>query len=183
LFFAAFDCLESVGEAARELGLHALECCRWMVEAGINPRRRGFERRAEFDRLRAAGTSRTDAARHVGVHIRTAIEWDNGMRRSNGLRLDHDGRIVGYNKNVTTLKSRRAGLAAVDQQLDPCYLLLAEKDGRGDLTATGESIEFIAGAPQRSPSTIGWELRQNCPNTGTHVGSEGTTRRRRARFR
>lgn len=39
-FFAEYDRLESVGDAARELGIHPLTCYRWMVEAGINPRRR-----------------------------------------------------------------------------------------------------------------------------------------------
>ena len=168
LFLAAFDRLESVGEAAREVGLHPLVGYRWMVEAGVNPRRRGLQRRAEFDRLRASGMSRKDAARHVGVHIRTAIDWDNGMRRSNGLRLDQDGRIMGYNKDVTTLNSQRTRLAAIDQQLDPRYLSLTEREHIRDLKATGASIRFIAGALQRSPSTISRELRRNCSNPGTY---------------
>ena len=84
-----------------------------MVEAGINPWRRVLERRAEFDRLRAFGTSPKDAARQVGVHIRTAIDWDLGMRRSNGLRIDSDDRAMGYNKDVITYDNRRARLATI----------------------------------------------------------------------
>lgn len=154
LFFAAYDRLESVGGAAKELDLHPLVCHRWMVEAGINPRRRELERRAVFDRLRAARTSPKDAARQVGVHVRTAIDWDLGMRRSNGLRIDSGGRILGYNKDVTTLNNRRARLAAIEQQLDPRFLSLSERERIRDLTASGASIRSTAGALHGSPSTI-----------------------------
>lgn len=166
-FFAAYDRLESVGDAARELGLHPQACYRWLVEAGINPRRRGLERRAEFDRLRSTGTSRKDAARQVGVHIRTAIDWDLGMRRSNGLRLNADDRAMGYNREVITYDNRRTRLAAIEQQLDPRYLSLSERERIRDLTATGSSIRSIAAALHRSPSTVSRELRRN----GTHAGT------------
>ena len=167
-FFAAYDRLESVGDAARELGLHPQACYRWMVEAGINPRRRGLERRAEFDRLRATGTSRKDAARHVGVHIRTAIDWDLGMRRSNGFRIDSGDRAMGYNKEVITYDNRRARLTAIEQQLDARYLSLSERERIRDLTATGSSIRSIAAALHRSPSSVSRELRRNGTVTGTY---------------
>jgi IS30 family transposase len=167
-FFAAYDRLESVGDAAHELGIHPQACYRWLVEAGINPRRQLMERRAEYDRLRAAGTSRKDAARQVGVHVRTAIDWDLGMRRSQGLRIDPTGRIMGYNKNVTTLNLRRTRLAAIEQQLHSRFLSLSERERIRDLTATGSSIRSIAGALHRSPSTISRELRRNATVTGTY---------------
>ncbi|TFD66516.1 IS30 family transposase [Cryobacterium ruanii] len=75
---------------------------------------------------------------------------------------------MGYNKDVTTLNSRRTRLAAIDQQLDPRFLSLTERERIRDLKATGASIRFIAGALQRSPSTISRELRRNCSNPGTY---------------
>jgi IS30 family transposase len=165
---------------ARELGLHPQACCCWLVEAGINHRRRGLERRAEFDRLCTTGTSRMDAARHVGVHIRTAIDWDVGMRRSNGLRLNPDDRAMGYNKEVITHENRRTRLAAIEQQLNARYLSLSERERIRDLTATGSSIRSIATAIHRSPSTVSRELRRNGTNTGTSPSQlkSGQTRRR-----
>jgi IS30 family transposase len=139
-----------------------------MVEAGINPRRRGIERRAKFDQLRTSGTSRKDTAREVGVHLRTAIDWDLGMRRSNGLRIDSDDRAMGYNKDVTTHDNRRARLAAIEQQLDARFLSLSERERIRDLTAAGASIRSIAGALHRAPSTISRELRRNGTTSGTY---------------
>ena len=139
-----------------------------MVEVGVNPRRRLIERRAEFDTLRASGISRKGAAKQVGVHIRTAIDWDLGMRRSKGARIDSTGRIMGYNKDVTTLNLRQARLAAIEQQLDPRFLSLPERERIRDLTATGSSIRSIAGALHRSPSTISRELRRNQTESGTY---------------
>ena len=100
---------------ATDIGIHPQAYYRWLVEAGINPRRRCLQRRAEFDSLRATGTARKDSAQRVGIHIRTAIDWDLGMGRPQGLHIDPSGRIMDYNKNVTTLNVRHTRLAAIGQ--------------------------------------------------------------------
>jgi IS30 family transposase len=59
-FFASFDRTGSVTISAAELGLNRGTCARWASAAGLrsNRRRDGHPRRAEYDRLRAAGASR-----------------------------------------------------------------------------------------------------------------------------
>ena len=158
LFFEAFDRLENVAAAARELGFTAMTCYRWMVAACIDPNRLAHSRRIEFDQLRAGGVSRSNAARRVGVSIRTAIDWDHGVKRSNGRRIYPDGRVSGYNYDVPAFKKSRTLLAAIEQQLDPRYLPPPERGQIRDLTATDSSIRAIARMLHRSPSTASFSF-------------------------
>ena len=167
-FLAAYDRLDNVADAAHEAGVTTMAGYRWLVAANINPRRREVERRAEFDRLRTMGVTRTAAASRVGVHIRTAIDWDHGIRKAGGYRIRPDGRVMGYNYAVPPLHQRRAHLAKVEQQLDPRYLSLAERERLRDLSATGASMRSIAELMHRSASTISRELRRNATMTGTY---------------
>ena len=118
--------------------------------------------------------SRKDAARHVGAHIRTAIDWDNGMRRSNELRLGRDGRIMGCHKDVTTLISRRTRLAAVDQQLDPRILSLSRENRYAISRPRG--LDQI---PRRSPLAITIDDQLGTTAEGLEAEIAGTAARLR----
>ena len=99
-FLAAFGRLGQVSSAAREVGVKAAKGRQWLIAAGIEPKQRGRERRAEYFRLRAAGVSRHEAARAVGLNPRTAMDWDQGIVHADNRRVYPDGRVVDYNRKV-----------------------------------------------------------------------------------
>jgi len=163
------DRLGTVAAAAEELGLNRNTCMQWARKAGIvgKPGRRPHPGRKEFFRLRKAGTSRLEAAKSVGVNIRTARDWDQGIRRSNTRRIYPDGRVIDYNTGVTTYPSpvdsekAHALTNAAGKPIDARFLSLPEREVIRDLSAAGSSVRAIAQALGRSPSTISRELGRN----------------------
>lgn len=167
---AAFERLENVSAAARELGLNAGTCNSWLLAAGIDPKRRSRRRRAEYFRLRADGVPRRDAARAVQVNLRTAIDWDQGIVHANNRRVYPDGRVVDYNKIVTlpTDAPPSTALPTLNLKLSSRFLSLLERERIRDLSATGTSLRSIAAVVQRAPSTISRELRTNRTTSGAY---------------
>ena len=106
-FFEALDREDgSVSGAARAVGVNRDTAFGWARKAGVRGRGKpgtgGHPGRAEYDRLRAAGVRRRDAAAQVGVHERTAQDWDQGIRKIGNSRLHPDGRRIDYKTGVTT---------------------------------------------------------------------------------
>jgi IS30 family transposase len=159
-FFASFDRTGSVTISAAELGLNRGTCARWASAAGLrsNRRRNGHPCRADYDRLRAAGTSRRAAAAAVGVNVRTARDWDQGVRKLKDRRLYPDGRLVDYARGTITQQPVPPSLEKV---LHPRFLTLAERAQIADLRAGGASMRAVAAALGRPPSTVSRELARN----------------------
>ncbi|MFF9772872.1 helix-turn-helix domain-containing protein [Streptomyces sp. NPDC013978] len=92
-----FEALEredgSITAAARAVGVSRNTAYGWARQAGVRGRGKpgtsGHPGRAGYERLRAAGVRRRDAAAQVGVHERTAQDWDQGIRQIGHPRL-HD---------------------------------------------------------------------------------------------
>jgi hypothetical protein len=85
------------------------------LAADINPRSRVIERRAEYDRLRTTLISPQATAKQVGVHIRPAINWNQGVRKFGRERIHVNGRVARYKYDVPKLHERRAHLARIDR--------------------------------------------------------------------
>lgn len=106
-FFRELDLCGSVSVAARELGLNKNTCFKRAKKAGIRSRGVGgtapHPGREEFSRLCKAGISRHEAARGVGVNIRTARDWDQSGNPAlqQPTRLPA-GTVVDYKRGVTT---------------------------------------------------------------------------------
>jgi transposase, IS30 family len=165
-FLASFDRTGSVTVSAGELGINRNTAFGWARAAGLRSKRRhvGHPGRVEYDRLRAAGATRREAAVAVGVHPRTARDWDKGIRKIGGARLHPDGRRVDYASGVITHSPIPPALEAV---LHPRFLTLAEREQIADLRAGGASIRAVAAALGRPPSTISRELARNAdPDAG-----------------
>lgn len=174
-FFALLERAGSASAAAAELGLNVNTCYQWVWKAGIAGKRPDPGRRDEFFGLRKAGVSRREAAKTVGVHPRTAQEWDCGIRKSGGRRIYPDGRVVDYKRGVTTMTTPTGTTAplpparpsALESPIDQRYLSLQDRETIRDMTAAGTSLRAIASLLGRSPSTISRELSRNTsPNLG-----------------
>ena len=174
-FFLVFDRLKSTRKAARELGLSPDTCAGWVRKAGLRshgkPGAGPHPGRDEYFRLRKTGVNRRKAAAAVGIHLRTAEEWDQGIRKSGGRRIYPDGRVVDYKRGVTTMTSPTAAsgtvlappasLSALEKPLDPRFLSVQEREIIRDLKTAGSSVRAIAQTLGRAPSTISRELGRN----------------------
>jgi IS30 family transposase/transposase-like protein len=174
-FFVVFDRLKSTRQAARELGLNPDTCAGWVRKAGLKsygkPGAGPHPGRDEYFRLRKTGLNRRKAAAVVGIHLRSAEEWDRGIRKSGDRRIYPDGRVVDYKRGVTTM-TPPAGttgpalvpsipVAALEKTIDPRFLSVQERETIRDLKAAGTATRAIAYALGRSPSTISRELDRN----------------------
>ncbi|MFE1128138.1 IS30 family transposase [Streptomyces albidoflavus] len=105
--------------------------------------------------MRAAGVRRRDAAAQAGVHERTAEDWDQGIRQIGHSRLHPDGRTIVYKTGVTIIKPP---LAAVDAQLHPRFLTVAERETIADMRRAGHSLRTIGRVLGRPASTVKREV-------------------------
>ncbi|GHI49672.1 hypothetical protein ScoT_58460 [Streptomyces albidoflavus] len=159
-FFEALDQEDgNIVAAARAVGLNRNTAATWARKAGVRgrgkPRPPAHPGRAEYERLRAAGVRRRDAAAQAGVHERTAEDWDQGIRQIGHSRLHPDGRMIVYKTGVTIIKPP---LAAVDAQLHPRFLTMAERETIADMRRAGHSLRAIGRVLGRPASTVKREI-------------------------
>ncbi|XVX22049.1 IS30 family transposase [Actinomycetota bacterium] len=118
--------------------------------------------RAEFARLRAGGLSRSEAAAAVGIHQRTAWDWDRGVRRAKGVRVYPDGRRVDYRDGSVTMgdvtTTPAPSFEALERKLHPRYLTLQERERIADLRVQKKSLRAIGQALARPTSTVKREI-------------------------
>ncbi|MDH6135364.1 hypothetical protein P3T37_004779 [Kitasatospora sp. MAA4] len=156
---------------ARELGVNRNTAFGWARKAGQSSVRlpRRHPGRNEYEQLRAAGVARRAAARQIGVNERTAKDWDWGVKKTRTTRTYTDGRRVDYTAGTVTMggvTTAPVGLRALEQQLHPRFLTLAEREQIRDLQALGQSLRAIGRALGRPASTVKREIDAN-------AGSEG----------
>lgn len=177
-FFTVLDLLGSATLAAAELGLNRNTCMQWARKAGIagKPGRSPHPGRGEYFRLRQSGTTRREAACAVGINLRTAEDWDRGVKKSKSTRTYPDGRVVDYKQGVTTFNTAAGkpvsaaspGTAELEKLIDPRYLSLTERERIRDLSAPGASLRKIAAALGRPVSTVSREIVRNSTPDGNY---------------
>lgn len=173
-FFFVLDRVGSVSAAAKTMGFPVGTCFQWSYAAGVATRRPGHGKRGEYLRLRAAGSSRRAAAAEVGVHSRTAEDWDKGISKIGSRRVYPDGRVIDYKQGVTTFTDPAAppapapspGLVQLQKPISSRYLSLPEREQIRDLRREGNSLRSIARALGRPASSISRELARNTGPAG-----------------
>ncbi|MGH3379914.1 MAG: IS30 family transposase [Actinoallomurus sp.] len=103
---------------------------------------------------------RRDAAAQVGVNVRTARDWDQGIRKIGNVRLHADGRRIDYKTGVITYAdtSRPPAVSALEADLHPRFLTLVEREQIADLHRQGASLRAIGRELGRPASTIKREI-------------------------
>jgi IS30 family transposase len=168
-FLARFDVVGSATAVAGEMGINRHTAAGWVRQAGKRslgrPGPGRHPARDEFERLRGQGVARAEAARVVGVNIRTARDWDRGVRKIGNSRVYPDGRRVDYTTGMITM---RQPLAQVEKVLHERFVSLTERETMADLRRAGTSIRRIAEALGRAPSTVSRELARNSDERGEY---------------
>ena len=158
-FLKLMDEIGSATVVARMLGLNRNTAFSWARQAGLSSKRVPHPGKAEFVRLRADGLSRREAAARVGVHERTAKDWDCGVRRTMNARVYPDGRRVDYSTGRTTIVSVADSSPSSIPDLTGSRLLsLTERERIADLRRAGLSLRAIGREVDRPASTIKREL-------------------------
>ncbi|OFV73578.1 integrase core domain protein [Rhodococcus erythropolis] len=177
-FFRELDRVGSVTTAARSLGFKRSVCAQWARRRGLSSKRARHKGYEEFLRLRTEGVTRREAAVAVGVHLRTAKDWDRGIRKVGNSRIYPDGRKVDYTRGVTIVNFSAGGsetipypavtVAQLEARVSARYLSLQERETIRDMVSSGSSMRAIAVALGRAPSTISREIARN--NNPVHGG-------------
>ena len=154
----------SISGAARAVGVNRATAYGWARKAGVRGRGKtgtaGHPGRAEYDRLRACGVRRRDAAAQVGVHERTARDWDRGIRKIGNARLHSDGRRLDYTTGMTHTVAATSvpSLTTVEAELHSRFLTVTERKLIADLHRLGHSLRAIGRALGRPASTVKREI-------------------------
>jgi hypothetical protein len=90
---AVFTATGSINQATRAAGVSHATARRVLVERGPYGKAAA---RARFLELIEAGWSAARAAREVGVHVRTARDWRDGIRKIGNTRVRPDGTVIEY---------------------------------------------------------------------------------------
>ncbi|CAM5307482.1 Integrase catalytic region OS=Tsukamurella paurometabola (strain ATCC 8368 / DSM / CCUG 35730/ CIP 100753 / JCM 10117 / KCTC 9821 / NBRC 16120 / NCIMB 702349 / NCTC 13040) OX=521096 GN=Tpau_1134 PE=3 SV=1 [Tsukamurella paurometabola] len=161
-FFKELDVSDgNVSVAARAAGVTVNTAFGWMRRAGLRGRgstsNGGHPGRAEYDRLRREGVLRPDAARRVGVSVRTAGDWDRGVRKIGDTRIHPDGRKIDYLTGAVTWVGVESD-APRQRSLHPRFLTLTERETIADMRREGASLRAIGRELGRPASTIKREI-------------------------
>ncbi len=165
-FFEVFDRLGSVSAAAREAGVNRNTARAWVRRAGRRsvPGSRRHPGRDEYHRLRHQGLAQNQAAEQVGINVRTARDWDKGVRSTHRARIDPDGRRVDYKRSMTTTVT----VASLERELHPRFLTLQERETIADMRQAGQSLNAIGRALGRPASTVKREIDNHAKPDGVY---------------
>ncbi|WP_425553092.1 IS30 family transposase [Gordonia caeni] len=91
------------------------------------------------------------------MNVRTARDWDQGIRRLRDGRLYPDGTLVDYTTGMTTVVSVPVPVT-LEANLDSRFLTLEDRETIADLHRTGASLRAIGLVLGRPASTVKREI-------------------------
>jgi IS30 family transposase len=163
---AVFSATGSINQAALTVGVSHATARRVLVERGlVSKDRQPYGKpaaRARFLELVESGWSAARAAREVGVNVRTARDWRDGIRKIGNTRVRPDGTVIEYGspgrytKSVNTSQSRSA--AADEPAISDRYLSLADRLVIADGLLTGLNLTQIGEQIGKHKSTVSREV-------------------------
>ena len=162
-----FTATASITQAAKSVGVSHGVARRLLVTAGlVCAERQSYGKaaaRARCLELLGSGWSAARAAREVGVNVRTARDWRDGIRKIRNTRVCPDGTVIDYTtgtrytRPVQTSQSRPTGaevLAANER-----YLSLPDRLVIADGVVNGLTRTQIGAAINKHKSTVSREVR------------------------
>jgi IS30 family transposase len=164
-FFDALDREDgNIAAAIRAVGVNRNTAYSWARIAGqrgkgLRPRHPGA---ADYQRLRAQGLSRRDAAARTGVPSHSAAYWDSlTEKHAVSVSVSNSDSPVGYNTGVNTAVDSYVlppTQAALQARLHPRFITLIEREQIADLHREGLSLREIGRQLGRRASTIKREI-------------------------
>jgi IS30 family transposase len=110
------------------------------------------------------GWSASRAAREVGVHIRTARDWRDGIRKIGNTRIRPDGTVVHYADSARYTQpvtiTPHAGAPVINSR----YLSLPDRLAIADGLAANQAMTAIAAGIGKHTSTVSREIHAHSAN-------------------
>lgn len=163
---AVFTASGSVNRAAKSAGISHWSARKLLVAAGLVSKERQprgkAEAKARFFELIASGWSAARAAREVGVNVRTARDWRDGVRKIANTRVYPDGTVIDYTTGtrytqpVKTSPSPPPDAAVAAGR----YLSLPDRLAVADGLHAGLTLTVIATGIGKHTSTVSREIRR-----------------------
>lgn len=158
-----FTATGSVSAAAKAVGVSHSFARKLLVEEGLVPKqRRALGKPGARERvleLIGMGWSVSQAAREVGVHVRTAGQWRDGIRQVGKTRIYPDGTVVDYRDGSRYTK--RVKPSGDGAPISGRYLSLQDRLTIADGRLGNRSLTAIAADLGRHPSTVSREIRRH----------------------
>jgi len=164
---AVFTETGSINQAAKAVGVSHATARRVLVEQElVSQDRQPYGKaaaRARFLELIEEGWSAARAAREVGVHLRTARDWRDGIRKFGNTRVRADGTVIAYGgsgrytQSVNHSQSRSG--AAETAVINTRYLSLSDRLVIADGLLNGLTLTAIAAHIDKHKSTVSREVR------------------------
>lgn len=163
---AVFDRTGSINRAAFECDVAFSVARRILVDAGLVDADKITvsgkpAARMRFFALIEQGWSSASAAREVGVNVRTARDWRQGIRKVGNTRVRPDGTVVDYRlgtvykQPVATMTCPDAAISVISDR----YLSLEDRIAIADGLVVKDSMRTIATRIGKNVSTISREVR------------------------
>ncbi len=163
---SVFDKTGSVNQAAKAVGVSHSVARRILVDAGLVDAAKAVYgkagAKARFLELLSSGWSSARAAREVGVHVRTARDWRDGVRKTGNKRVRPDGTVVDYTTGTTTRYEQPVNIAVTAAEpavIHARYLSLTDRIAIADGLAVSMSLTAIAAGIGKHKSTVSREVR------------------------
>jgi IS30 family transposase len=165
---AVFDATGSVNAAAKASGISHASARRVLVDRGlISNDRQPYgkpQARARFLELLELGWSASRAAREVDVHIRTARDWRDGIRKIGNTRIRPDGTVIHYADSARYTQlvtiTPHAGAPVINSR----YLSLPDRLAIADGLAAKQTMTAIAAGIGKHTSTVSREIHAHSVN-------------------
>lgn len=152
-------------------------------------------KRCTYLMLRINAMNRRDAAAAVGIHPRTAADYDKGIVKIGDHRrpfVPSGGDAMLYKRLMQLLEYVDGRVstpievipqARIDTVINARYLSAAEREVIADLRNQGKGVRAIARMLGRSPGTISKELSRNRNDVGLYLPSHAHRKSVARRFR
>ena len=165
---AVFDATGSVNAAAKASGICHASARRVLVDKGlISNDRQPYgkpQARARFLELLELGWSASRAAREVGVHIRTARDWRDGIRKIGDTRIRPDGTVIHYADSARYTQPVTITPDAGAPVINSRYLSLPDRLAIADGLAANQAMTAIAAGIGKHTCTVSREIHAHSAN-------------------
>ena len=159
---AVFDATGSVNAAAKANGISHASARRLLADKGlISNDRQPYGKpaaRVRFLELVESGWSAARAAREVGVHVRTARDWREGIRKIGNTRVRPDGTVIEYGGSGRYTQPVNTTVAGAPAVFSDRYLLLPDRLVIADGLLNGLTLTAIAALIGKHKSTVSREI-------------------------
>ena len=166
---AVFTATGSINQAAKANGISHGSARRMLVDKGLVAKQRHVygkpAARVRFVELLESGCSVSQAAGEVGVNVRTARDWRDGISKIGDTRIRSDGTVIDYSGSRRYIQSVKTTQSRSGPDDPPAtnrrHLSMSDRLAIADGLQIGQTLTAIAVRIGKHTSTVSRECRRH----------------------